>query len=134
MKENCNFEIRERDIIIPYYESNTTDQGSNCFLKLQDKGGLDILDGPQASPNLVKTLVDNTGPKASDSVGYEITLEDTYKVKINYELEYEPGRFTKEPTLLIHRVDWRWFTKDHIVNSQLVSTLPPSNISAPHIG
>ncbi|CAM6088395.1 unnamed protein product [Calypogeia fissa] len=128
MHENCNFEIRERRIPLPHYESSTVGQGSDCFLKLQDKGGLDILDD-FGNPRLVKTLIDNNGPKASDMVGYEITLEDTYQVQADYAKEYEAGRFTKEPTLMIRRYDWRWFVKDHAVNSEIVSTLPQANLS-----
>lgn len=129
MKENCNFEITERGVITPHYESNTVGQGTDCFLKLQDKGGLDILENNE-NLRLVKTLIENTGPKASDTVGYEITLEDTYQTQVDYNTEYEPGRFTREPTLIIRKYEWRWFVRDHVVNSVIVSTLPQTNLSS----
>jgi hypothetical protein len=131
MQVDCNFEITERGIDLPHYSSNTneTGLGSPCFLKLQDHGGLDILAGDHENPTLVKTLVPDEGKNASgaDNVGYEIILKDTYQVKKDYDDEYLPGRFTREPSLVINRIDWIWFLTDYQVKSKVFATVPASN-------
>ncbi|KAG6553278.1 hypothetical protein Mapa_005012 [Marchantia paleacea] len=132
MRENCTLEVGERGFSPPNWISDTEGQGTDCFLKLQDAGGLAIMKGDASNPVLLQTLWQNanlTVYTSPNTVAYEVYLEDLYEVVSDHALEYGPDRFSKNPSLVLRRVVWTWLFDDNFtVKNTVLATLPETNL------
>ncbi|KAL2612783.1 hypothetical protein R1flu_024475 [Riccia fluitans] len=128
---NCSLDINESGFPPPNWRSGTEGEGTDCFLKLEDGGGLAKLKGDLTEPVLVKRLWENdniTVYNKDKSVGYELYLEDMYEIKVSHLLEYEPDRFSKNLGLVLKKVVWTWFSEKFSVFTSILVTFPNSDL------
>ncbi|KAL2608921.1 hypothetical protein R1flu_027494 [Riccia fluitans] len=129
--QNCSLDISESGFPPPNWRSGTEGEGTDCFLKLEDGGGLAIMKGDLTEPILVKRLWENdniTVYNKDKSMGYELYLEDMYEIKVSHLLEYEPDRFSKNPGLVLKKVVWTWFFEKFSVFTSILVTFPNSDL------
>lgn len=133
MRENCTLEVGERGFSPPNWVSDTEGQGTDCFLKLEEGGGMAIMRGNASDPILLQTLWPNENltlyTAAPYTVAYEVYLDDLYEVVSDHALEYGPDRFSKNPSLVLRRLVWTWlYDDDFTVKNTVLATFPETNL------